>query len=33
MCLDAIYPGQVNFLKAKYDAQLEWEKIENLKIV
>lgn len=33
ICLEAMYPGQINFSKVKNDAQLEWEKIENLKLV
>ena len=33
LCLDALYPGQVNFQKVKYNALLEWERIENLKVV
>ena len=33
VCLEAMYPGQINFSKVKNDAQLEWEKIENLKLV
>ncbi|CAL6025158.1 Microtubule_binding protein EB1 [Hexamita inflata] len=33
LCLDALYPGTINMTKAKMNAQLEWERIENLKLV